>query len=80
MGLRSGEFPGQSNTFDLCFINIILTFLDEVHGEQSYWNIPSPSGNTLLISGMIFLSNTSIYWSESIIPSIGKSELIFQKI
>ena len=33
MGLRSGEFPGQSNTFNFCYLKTVFTFLVERHGE-----------------------------------------------
>jgi len=52
MGLRSGEFPGQSNTFKFCFLKIVFTFSDEKHGTRSYWNFPPPSRNAFLIPGM----------------------------
>jgi len=40
MGWRSGEFPGQSITFNFCFLKIVFTFLDERHGTTSCWNFP----------------------------------------
>jgi len=29
MGLRSNNFPGQSNTLNLCFLKIVFTLLKE---------------------------------------------------
>ena len=72
--LRSGEFPGQSRTFNLCFLKTVFTFSDEIHEARSYWNFPSPSANAFLISGMNFLSITSMYLHKFIIPSIDISE------
>jgi len=51
MGLRYGEFLGQSKNF--CFLKVVFTFTDERHGARSYRNFP-PSENTLLISRMLF--------------------------
>jgi len=69
MGLRSGEFPGQANTFNFCFLKIVFTFSNERHGVISYWNFP-PSGNALLIFGTAFLSVTSTYSYRFITPQL----------
>jgi len=50
--LRSGEFPGRSNTVNLSFLKIVFTFFDERHGTRSFGNIPPPSGSALLTSVM----------------------------
>jgi len=60
--LRSGEFPRQSNTFYLCFLKIVFTFLGEGQRARSCWNIPPPSGNALFISVMTILLITSMYF------------------
>jgi len=80
MGLRSGEFPSQSSTFILCYLKTVFIFLDERHGARSRRNILSPSGSAFLIPGMTFLSITSMYLSEFIIPSIRISEPIYENL
>jgi len=77
MGLRPGEFLGQSNNF--CFLKIVFTFTDERHGARSYWNF-SPSGNALLISRMTFLSITSMYLYKCVIPLLDISEPSFERV
>jgi len=53
MGLRSDEFPGQSNTFNFCFLKIVFTCSVEAHGARPCWNF-SPSRYALHVSGMAF--------------------------
>jgi len=77
MGLRSGEFLGQSNNF--CFLKIVFTYTDGRHGARSYWNFP-PSGNALLILGMTFLSITSMFLYKCVITVLGISELTLEKV
>ena len=60
IGLRSGEFLRQSNTY-FCFLKIFFTFSDDRHGARSCWNFPPPSGNALLISGMTFFNYISVF-------------------
>jgi len=43
-------------------------------------NFPPPSGNAFLISGVAFLSITSIYLYKFLIPSIGISEATTEKL
>jgi len=80
IGLRSGEFPGQPNTFNFCFLKIAFAFSDKRHGARSYWNFPPPSGNDLHISVMTVLSITLMYLYKFIIPSIGISEPTPEKL
>jgi len=80
MGLRPGEFPGQSITFNFAFLKIVFTFSDERHGTISHWNFLPPSVNAFLISGMAFLSITSMYLYKFIIPSIGISKATTEKL
>ena len=80
MALRSGEFPVQSITFNFAFLKIVFTFSDERHGTISYRNFLPPPGNAFLISGMTFLSITSMSLYKFIIPSIGINESTTEKL
>ena len=47
IGLRSGEFPGQSATFITASLKTFFTCLHVWHGARSYWNTPPRSGKAL---------------------------------
>jgi len=71
MGLRSDEFPVQSITFN---------FASWKSSSLFHWNFLPPSGNAFFISGLAFLSITSMYLYKFIIPSIGISEATTERL
>jgi len=79
MGLRSGEFPGQSITFNFASWKSSSLFQIKTR-DNILLEFPPPSGNAFLISEMAFLSITSMYLYKFIIPSIGISEATTEKL
>ena len=79
MGLRSGEFPGQSITFNFASWKSSSLFQIKTR-DNILLEFPPPSGNAFLISEIAFLSITSMYLYKFIIPSIGISEATTEKL
>ena len=71
LGIKLGEFSGQSNTERLFKAKTLLTVQLVRQGAKFCWKTPEPSGNVLAICDVTFFVRTSVYFSEFIMTSIG---------
>ena len=73
IGLKSGDWAGQSIHSTLWVPYQCCTFLARWHGALSSWNIQSSSENIERALGSIWFSSTSMYFVPFINPETGLS-------